>query len=72
VSLTACRVLISLGAASLIKENSERSKYYGIIGVTWGLACGLGPIIGGAFAQYVSWRWCFWINRELFPAKLPF
>ncbi|KAL5043108.1 hypothetical protein BDW71DRAFT_210567 [Aspergillus fruticulosus] len=40
----------------------ERSKYYGILGVTWGVACGLGPIIGGAFSQFVTWRWCFWIN----------
>ncbi|KAI2638711.1 MFS general substrate transporter [Hypomontagnella submonticulosa] len=43
----------------------DRSKYYGILGVAWGLACGLGPIIGGAFAQFVSWRWCFWINLPI-------
>lgn len=26
------------------------------------MACGLGPIVGGAFSEFVSWRWCFWIN----------
>ncbi|KAI1500569.1 MFS general substrate transporter [Biscogniauxia marginata] len=43
----------------------DRSKYYGILGVVWGLACGLGPVVGGAFAEYVSWRWCFWINLPI-------
>ncbi|WYZ42547.1 hypothetical protein EsH8_VI_000246 [Colletotrichum jinshuiense] len=43
----------------------DRSKYYGVIGVVWGMACGAGPVVGGAFSQYVSWRWCFWINRSL-------
>ncbi|KAI0097800.1 major facilitator superfamily-domain-containing protein [Hypoxylon sp. NC0597] len=43
----------------------DRSKYYGILGVTWGLACGLGPVVGGAFAEFVSWRWCFWINLPI-------
>ncbi|KAK7711083.1 hypothetical protein SLS57_008173 [Botryosphaeria dothidea] len=43
----------------------ERSKYYGVLGVVWGLACGLGPVVGGAFSQFVSWRWCFWINLPI-------
>ncbi|KAA8649510.1 hypothetical protein EYZ11_011963 [Aspergillus tanneri] len=43
----------------------DRSKYYGVLGVVWGLACGLGPIIGGAFSGFVSWKWCFWINLPI-------
>ncbi|KAI1128297.1 major facilitator superfamily domain-containing protein [Nemania abortiva] len=43
----------------------DRSYYYGVLGVVWGVACGLGPVVGGAFSQYVSWRWCFWINLPI-------
>lgn len=40
----------------------HRTLYFGGVELTWALAGGLGPILGGAFTQLVSWRWCFWVN----------
>ncbi|PFH45144.1 hypothetical protein AMATHDRAFT_78088 [Amanita thiersii Skay4041] len=40
----------------------ERGKYQGIIGVVVALGYAIGPIIGGALSEKVSWRWCFWIT----------
>lgn len=31
----------------------------------WAMAGGVGPLLGGAFSEYVSWRWNYWINLPI-------
>ncbi|KAI9686082.1 MAG: hypothetical protein M1822_004065 [Bathelium mastoideum] len=56
---------------SLTTSEKERALYMGIPGITWGLGTVLGPIIGGAFALYVTWRWGFYINLCVGAACAP-
>ena len=37
-----------------------------------GLAVALGPLIGGAVVDGISWQWIFWINVPIGVALLPF
>lgn len=40
----------------------RRALVLGLLGMIWAVAGSAGPLIGGAFTEFVSWRWCFWIN----------
>jgi len=69
--LIAARVVQGIGGGGLIVlvnitisdlfAMRDRGAYFGIIGGVWALASSLGPVVGGALTQKVSWRWCFYI-----------
>src|SRR6201998_4409003 len=56
---------ITVTASALIGEVvplRERGRYQGILGAVFGVTTVVGPLLGGYFTDYLTWRWAFWVN----------
>ncbi len=40
----------------------QRAKIQGVFASVWSIAALLGPLVGGYFVDYASWRWIFYMN----------
>ena len=41
------------------------ARILSLFGSVWSCSSVLGPVLGGIFAEDISWRWCFWINLPI-------
>ncbi|KAK0630993.1 efflux pump [Bombardia bombarda] len=56
------------GAITIVSSCAPLEKRPALLGMTMGfqqLGLVVGPLIGGAFTTYDTWRWSFWINLPI-------
>ena len=74
-TLIAARAVQGIGAGAILPMTvtvvgdlysvEERARVQGYVASVWGISSVVGPTLGGLFAEYLSWRWIFFINLPL-------
>jgi EmrB/QacA subfamily drug resistance transporter len=51
-------------------DSKERGKAFGVYGAIAGAGGAVGLLLGGALTEYLSWRWCLYINLVFAAASI--
>ena len=80
LSLIVFRALQGLGAGAILPIGqtivgdtytlAERAKVVGYLSSVWAISSVVGPTLGGVFADFVSWRWIFFVNVPIAVAAM--
>ena len=62
---------LTLTILSAAVPPARRGMALGIWGGVSGLAVALGPVVGGAIVEGLSWQWIFWLNVPIGLVLLP-
>ncbi|KAI8646263.1 major facilitator superfamily domain-containing protein [Parasitella parasitica] len=75
IMLIVCRAIAGIGGAGIFSmvfiiiadlvPLEKRGSYQGIVNAVFALSSVFGPLIGGSFTDYVTWRWNFYINLPI-------
>src|SRR5215469_2129109 len=62
----ACGALMAPAALSVLTvtftDPKERGKAFGVFGAIAGAGGAVGLLLGGVLTEYLSWRWCLYVN----------
>src|SRR3954463_16010785 len=62
---------LTLTILSAAVPREKRGLALGAWGGIGGLAVAIGPLVGGAIVQGISWHWIFWLNVPIGLAMIP-
>ncbi|GJJ72642.1 hypothetical protein EMPS_05000 [Entomortierella parvispora] len=82
VMLIIARAIQGLGGSGIIALSMilvadivplrERGTYQALIALIFAIAAVLGPLLGGAFTDYATWRWAFFVNLPVGAVAMTF
>ena len=64
---------LMVGAQTIVGDvvsPRDRGRYMGLFMAMFGVTTVIGPLIGGVFVEYLSWRWIFYINVPIAAVAL--